>query len=106
VFANDTSNDFCITGPSFVDASGWSTSSPVEAPAGKLYLWVEHTTTHAGQAYGFVIARAGDGVNAATFRLEDGAEGARRASTQPPSRSESSRSPRVTRAVMMTAAGA
>jgi len=74
VFANDTSNDFCITGPSFTNASGWSTSSPVVVPAGNLYLWAEHTTAHAGQAYGFVIARAGDGVSAATLTLDDGSD--------------------------------
>ncbi len=74
VFANDTSNDFCITGPSFTNASGWSTSSPVEVPAGTLYLWAEHTTVHVGQTYGFVIARAGDGVSAAALTLEDGTE--------------------------------
>lgn len=72
VFANATANDFCITGPSFSNASGWSTSSPVPVPTGNLDLWAEHTTTHAGQAYGFVIARAGEGVKAATLTLEDG----------------------------------
>lgn len=74
VFANDTSNDFCITGPSFTNASGWSTSTPLEVPAGNLYLWAEHTTSHAGQSYGFMIACAGDGVSAATLTLEDGTE--------------------------------
>jgi hypothetical protein len=74
VYANDSSSDFCITGPSFINASGFTTSTPVTVPAGKLYLWAEHTTTHAGQAYGFVIARAGDGVSTATLTLEDGTE--------------------------------
>jgi hypothetical protein len=46
----------------------------VTVPAGKLYLWAEHTTTDAGQAYTFVIARAGDGVSAANLTLEDGTE--------------------------------
>ena len=34
--------------------------------------WAEHVTTDTGQPYGFVIARAGDGVTAATLTLEDG----------------------------------
>jgi hypothetical protein len=72
VYANDTSNDFCITGPSFTNASGFSILTPVTVAAGKLYLWAEHITTHAGQSYGFVIARAGDGVSAATLTLQDG----------------------------------
>jgi hypothetical protein len=74
VYSNDSSNDFCTTGPSFTNASGWSTSPPVTVPAGKLYLWDEHTTTAADQAYTSVIARAGDGVSAATLTLEDGTE--------------------------------
>jgi hypothetical protein len=73
IFANDTSNDFCITGPSFLNASGWSTDAPVQVPAGTLHLWDEHTTTtHAGQAYGFGIARSGADVSAATLTLDDG----------------------------------
>ncbi len=72
VFSDDTSNDFCITGPSFTNASGWTTSTPVKVPAGKLYLWAEHTTTHAGRSYGFVIARTGSGVRGATLTLEGG----------------------------------
>jgi hypothetical protein len=48
--------------------------TPLTVPAGKLYLWAEHTTTHAGQSYGFVIARAGDGVSAAMLSLEDGTQ--------------------------------
>jgi hypothetical protein len=74
VHSNDSSNDFCTTGPSFTNASGWRTSPPVTVPAGKLYLWAEHTTTDGGHAYTFVIARAGDGVSAANLRLEDGTE--------------------------------
>jgi hypothetical protein len=72
VYSNDSSNDFCTIGPSFRNASGWSTSPPVTVPAGRLYLWAEHTTTDAGQPYGFVIARAGDSVSAANLTLEDG----------------------------------
>jgi hypothetical protein len=74
VYSDDRSNDFCTFGPSFRNASGWSTSPPVTVPAGSLYLWAEHTTTDAGQPYGFVIARAGDGVSAATLTLDDGTE--------------------------------
>jgi hypothetical protein len=74
VYSDDTLNDFCTTGPSFSNASGWSTSPPVTVPAGKLYLWTEHTTTGSGQPYDFVIARAGDGVSAANLTLEDGTE--------------------------------
>jgi hypothetical protein len=74
VYSDDSSNDFCTIGPSFRNASGWSTSPPVTVPGGRLFLWAEHTTSGAGQPYGFVIARAGDGVTAATLRLEDGSE--------------------------------
>jgi len=72
VYSDDNSNDFSTTGPSFRNASGWRTSPPVTVPAGKLYLWAEHTTTDSGSAYGFVIARAGDDVSAATLTLDDG----------------------------------
>ena len=75
VYSNDTSNDFCTVGPSFTNASGWTTSPPMTVPPGKLYLWAEHTTSNAGQAYTFVIARAGDGVRAASLTLEGGARG-------------------------------
>jgi hypothetical protein len=74
VYSDGSSNDFCTTGPSFANASGWRTSPPLTAPAGKLFLWDEHTTTDSGQAYTFLIARAGDGVTAANLTLEDGAE--------------------------------
>jgi hypothetical protein len=72
VYSDDSSNDFCTVGPSFRNASGWRSSPPVTVPAGSLYLWAEHTTTDTGQPYGFMIARAGDGVSAATLTLEDG----------------------------------
>jgi DNA-directed RNA polymerase specialized sigma24 family protein len=75
VYSDGSSNDFCTTGPpSFANASGWRTSPPVTVPAGKLYLWEEHTTTDAGQAYTSMIAQAGDGVSAANPTLEDGTE--------------------------------
>ena len=74
VYSDGASNDFCTLGPSFRNASGWSTSPPVAVPAGRLYLWAEQTTTDAGKPYGFVIARAGDGVSAATLTLENGTE--------------------------------
>jgi hypothetical protein len=72
VYSDDSSNEFCTTGPSFANGSGWRTSPPVTVPAGKLFLWAEHTTTASGQAYTFLIARAGDGVSAANLTLEDG----------------------------------
>lgn len=74
VYSNDSSNDFCTTGPSFTNASAWSTSPPVAVPASRLSLSSEHTTTDAGQAYTFAIARAGDGVSAANLTLDDGTE--------------------------------
>jgi hypothetical protein len=74
VYADDRADNTCITGPSFTNSSGWSASSPISVPVGKLYLSSEHTTNHAGQSYGFVVARAGDGVSAATLTLEDGSE--------------------------------
>jgi hypothetical protein len=74
VYSDDSSNDFCTSGPSFANASGWRTSPSVTIPAGKLYLWSEHTTTDSGHAYTFVIARAGHGVSAANLKLDDGTE--------------------------------
>lgn len=75
VFANATQNDFCTTGPSFENASGWSTSAPVVVASGNLHLWTEHTlTTVEGETYGIMIARAGDDVSAATLALEDGTD--------------------------------
>jgi hypothetical protein len=72
VYSDGTSNDFCTTGPSFTNASGWSASPPVTVPSGKLYLWAEHTTADSGQAYTFVIAQVGDGVSGAVLTLDDG----------------------------------
>ena len=48
IYSNGTSNDFCTTGPSFTNASGWSTSSPVTVDPGKLFLWAEHTSIDYG----------------------------------------------------------
>lgn len=72
VYSDGSSNDFCTTGPSFRNASGWSTSSAVAVPAGQLFLWAEHTTTDSGQAYTFLIAKVGAGVSAAYLKLDDG----------------------------------
>jgi hypothetical protein len=72
IYSNGGSNDFCTVGPSFRNASGWSTSPPVTPPAGKLFLWADHTSTDDGQSYGSMIARAGDGVSAAKLTLDDG----------------------------------
>jgi hypothetical protein len=104
VFSDGSSNDFCTTGPSFVNASGLSTSPPVTVPPGRLYLWAEHTASASGQsrsylniggggagngsrvfrrsatqigsghAYTTVIAQAGGGVTAADLTLDDGTE--------------------------------
>jgi hypothetical protein len=72
VYSNRGSNDFCMVGPSFRNASGWSTSPAVRAPAGRLFLWTDHTSTDDGQSYGSMIAQAGEGVSAATLTLDDG----------------------------------
>jgi hypothetical protein len=72
VYSHGGSNDFCTVGPSFRNASGWSTSPPVTPPAGRLFLWIDHTSTDDGQSYGSMIARAGDGVSAANLTLDDG----------------------------------
>jgi hypothetical protein len=68
VYSDGSSNDFCTLGPSFTNASGWSTSSPVTVPAGRLFLWAEHTMSDSGgtrtQAGTFSYAGAGDRVNA------------------------------------------
>jgi hypothetical protein len=72
IYSDGTSNDFCTSGPSFQNASGWSTSPPVTPPAGRLFLWSDHSTTDSGQPYTFMIASAGDGVSAANLTLDDG----------------------------------
>jgi hypothetical protein len=74
VYSDGSSNDFCTLGPSFTNASGWSTSPPVTVPAGKLFLWAEHTSNASGQAYTSLIAQAADGVSAADLTLDDGTQ--------------------------------
>jgi hypothetical protein len=74
VYSDGSSNDFCTTGPSFHNVSGWNTSPPVSVPAGQLFLWDDHTATADGQPYGIMIARAADDVTAANITLEDGTE--------------------------------
>jgi hypothetical protein len=72
VYSNGGSNAFCTAGPSFRNASRWRTSPPVTPPAGRLFLWTDHTSTDDGHAYGSMIARAGDGVIAAKLTLDSG----------------------------------
>jgi hypothetical protein len=72
VNSDGVSDDFCTVGPSFENASGWTSSPPVTVPAGQLFLWADHTTAAVGQAYTFMIASAGDGVSAANLTLDDG----------------------------------
>ncbi len=74
VYSDGTSNDFCTDGPSFQNTSGWSTSPPVNVPAGQLYLWDDHTATSDGQPYGIMIAQAADDVTAANVTLDDGTQ--------------------------------
>lgn len=72
IYSNGSANDFCTVGPSFKNAAGWSTSSPVTPPPGRLFLWTDHTSTENGESYGTMIARAGDGVRTANLTLDDG----------------------------------
>jgi len=72
VYSDVGSNDFCTFGPSFRNASGFTTSPPVTVPAGTLHLWAEHTSTDFRQAYTTLIAQAADDVSAAELTLEDG----------------------------------
>jgi hypothetical protein len=74
VYSDGTSNDFCTTGPSFQNASGWSTSPPMTVPAGRLFLWTDHVSSDSGQSYGSMIAEAGPGVTAAGITLDDGSK--------------------------------
>jgi hypothetical protein len=74
VYSDGSSNDFCTDGPSFQNTSGWSTSPAVTVPAGRLFLWDDHTATVDGQPYGIMIARAADDVTAAKITLDDGTE--------------------------------
>jgi hypothetical protein len=66
--------NFCTVGPSFRNASGWTSYLPVTPPAGKLFLWSDHTATVDGQPYGIMIASAADDVTAANITLDNGAE--------------------------------
>jgi hypothetical protein len=72
VYSDASSNDFCILGPSFRNASGFISSPPVTVPAGSLHLWAEHTSMDSSQAYTTLIAQAADDVSAAVLTLEDG----------------------------------
>jgi len=72
VFSDGSSNDFCTTGPSFRNASGWRTSPPITVAPGQLFLWAEHTSTESGQPYTSLIAQTGTGVSAANLTLDDG----------------------------------
>lgn len=74
VYANATAADFCITGPSFINASGFSSSAPLNVPPGRLSVWSEHTDTYQGSPYGFIIASAATDVSAATFTLDNGSQ--------------------------------
>jgi hypothetical protein len=74
VYSDGSSNDFCTTGPSFRDTSGWRTSPPVTVPSGRLFLWDDHVATVKGEPYGTMIARVADHVTAANLTLDNGAE--------------------------------
>jgi hypothetical protein len=74
VYSDGATNDFCTLGPSFRNGSGWTSSPPVTVPAGKLFLWAEHTSTDSGQAYTHVIAQAAGDVTAAVLTLDDGSQ--------------------------------
>jgi hypothetical protein len=64
---------FCTDGPYFESASAWTTSPPVTAPAGQLYLWSDNTAGDTQHPYGAMVAQAGAGVTAANLTLTDGA---------------------------------
>jgi hypothetical protein len=64
--------NFCTVGPSFRNASGWTSYPPVTPHAGHLFLWTDHTSSDNGQPYGTMIAQAGAGVAGANLLLTDG----------------------------------
>lgn len=66
--------NFCTYGPGLDNGSGWTSSPPVSAPPGRLFLWTDHTGTSGGQDYGTMIAQAGTGVSAAVLTLTDGSQ--------------------------------
>lgn len=74
VYSDGGSNDFCSFGPSFKNASGWSTSPPVTVAPGRLFLWDDHVASVQGQPYGSMIARVADDVTAANLTLDNGTE--------------------------------
>lgn len=74
VYSDGSSDDFCTDGPSFQNASGWSTSPAVSVAPGQLYLWDDHTATSNGQPYGIMFAQAAGNVTAANITLNDGTQ--------------------------------
>jgi hypothetical protein len=74
VYSDGGSNDFCSFGPSFQNASAWTTSPPVTVPSGKMFLWVDHVATVEGQPYGTMIARVADDVTEADVTLDNGTD--------------------------------
>ena len=72
IFANDRSSVDCINGPSFTGGSALSAAGPIETPADELGLMEEHATSRDGNAFTFVLGRAGANVTGATLDLADG----------------------------------
>jgi hypothetical protein len=64
--------NFCTVGPSFRNASGWTSYPPVTPAAGHLFLWTDHSSMDNEQSYGTMIAQAGGGVTGANLTLTDG----------------------------------
>jgi hypothetical protein len=49
VYADDRSYHTCSSGPSFTNSSGWTVSSPIRVPVGRLSLAEEHSTVRSAQ---------------------------------------------------------
>lgn len=72
VYSNGATDNFCTVGPSFRNASGWTSSPPVRPRAGRLFLWTDHTSRAQGQSYGTMIAQVGADVRAVHVTLGGG----------------------------------
>ena len=70
--ASTQTYNFCTVGPSFRNASGWTSYPPVTPADGRLFLWSDHTSTDDGQPYGTMIAQAGPDITGANLTLTDG----------------------------------
>ncbi len=72
IFATDRTRDTCLSGPSVLHTDGITSDARTTVPADRLMLAGDHATIGPGATYSIAEGRAGAGVTAATFTLDDG----------------------------------